>query len=414
MSYRVAITGIGTISSSGIGLEPLWQDCMQGRSGIGPIQAFDVSDYKTRIAAEVQPLADIEEKFDPKLLKRCDPFVQYALYATKMAMEQSGLVIDESIADEAGVLIGSGIGGMQTWEKQFQILLGRGPGRVSPFLVPMMIIDMASGIVSIEFGAKGPNLAVVTACASSTHALGEAHEIIRRGAAKVMISGGSEAVICPTALSGFCSAGALSERNDDPKTACRPFDKSRDGFVMGEGATIMVLEELEFAKSRGAKILGEIVGYGMSGDAHHITAPAADGGGAARAMNAALKRAGITADDICYVNAHAPGTQNGDDMEARALGQVFKHGLEGPAVSSTKSVHGHQLGATGATELALTLKCLVEGIVPPTLNCNEMDDTVVSNVICGQPFEITGEYGMSNSFGFGGHNAVGIVKKYTE
>ena len=414
MDYRVVITGIGTVSSSGIGLEALWRDCLEGRSGVGPISTFDVSDYKTRIAAEVKPLADIEEKFDPKLIKRCDPFVQYALYATKMAMEQSGLVIDESIADEAGVLIGSGIGGMQTWEKQFQILTGRGPGRVSPFLVPMMIIDMASGIVSIEFGARGPNLAVVTACASSTHALGEAHEIIRRGAAKVMISGGSEAVICPTALAGFCSAGALSERNDDPKTACRPFDRTRDGFVMGEGSTVMVLEELQYAKSRGANILGEIVGYGMSGDAYHITAPAADGGGAARAMNAALKRASITADDICYVNAHAPGTPNGDDMEARGLGRVFKPGLEGPAVSSTKSVHGHQLGATGATELALTLRCLVEGVVPPTLNCNDPDDAVACNIVHGQPFEITGDYGMSNSFGFGGHNAVLIVKKFSD
>ena len=413
MSYRVAITGIGTVSSSGLGLDPLWRDCMEGRSGVGPITKFDVSAYKTRIAAQVAPIEDIEEKFDPKLIKRADPFAQFALYATKMAMDQSGLVIDEALGDEVGVLIGSGIGGMQTWEKQFQILTGRGPSRVSPFLVPMMIIDMASGLVSIEFGAKGPNLAVVTACASSTHALGEAHEIIRRGAAKVMISGGSEAVICPTALAGFCSAGALSERNDDPTTACRPFDKTRDGFVMGEGATVMILEEMEFAKSRGANILGEIVGYGMSGDACHITAPAADGGGAARAMKAALKRARIGADDICYVNAHAPGTTNGDDMEARALDLVFKPGLQGPAVSSTKSVHGHQLGATGATEIALTLKCLTEGVVPPTLNCDEPDDSVVSHVVHGQPFEITGEYGMSNSFGFGGHNAVLIVKKFT-
>lgn len=413
MSYRVAITGIGTLSSSGVGLDALWRDCVEGHSRITSIESFDVSSYKTRIAAELPPLEDIEERFDPKLIKRADPFAQYALYATKLAMEQSGLVIDENLADEVGVLIGSGIGGMQTWEKQFQILLGRGPGRVSPFLVPMMIIDMASGLVSIEFGARGPNLAVVTACATSTHALGEAHEIIRRGAAKVMISGGSEAVVCPTALSGFCSAGALSERNDDPGTACRPFDRSRDGFVIGEGATIMILEEMEFARSRGANILGEIVGYGMSGDAYHITAPAEDGGGAARAMKAALKRAGIGPEDISYVNAHAPGTPNGDDMEARGLGLVFRPGLDGPAVSSTKSVHGHQLGATGATELALTLKVLQEGVVPPTVNCHDVDDSVVSNVIHDEPFAISGDYGMSNSFGFGGHNAVLIVKKYT-
>lgn len=412
MSYRVAITGIGTISSSGIGLDALWRDCMEGRSGIGPITNFDVSAYKTRIAAEVPPITDMEEKFDPKMIKRADPFARLALYASKLAMDQSGLVIDEALGEETGVLIGSGIGGMQTWEKQHQILLERGPGRVSPFLVPMMIIDMASGLVSIEYGAKGPNLAVVTACASSTHAIGEAHEMIRRGVAKVMISGGSEAVISPTAVSGFCSAGALSERNDDPKTACRPFDKTHDGFVIGEGSTIMILEELEFAKSRGANILGEVVGYGMSGDAYHITAPAPDGSGAVRAMKAALKRAEIGADDICYVNAHAPGTPNGDNMEARALGQLFRHGLEGPAVSSTKSIHGHQLGATGATEIALTLKCLLEGVVPPTLNCSDPDESVVNHVVKGEPFAISGEYGMSNSFGFGGHNAVLIVRKF--
>lgn len=410
MSNRVVITGIGTISSSGVGLDALWNDCLAGKSGVGPITKLDPTAYKTRIAAQVPPLEDIDEKFDPKLIKRADPFAQYALYTTQMALQQSGLVIDESNCDDIGVLIGSGIGGMDTWERQHQILLERGPNRVSPFLVPMMIIDMASGLVSIEFGARGPNLAVVTACASGTHALGEAAEIIRRGMAKAMISGGAEAAVTSTALSGFCSAGALSERNDDPTTACRPFDRTRDGFVIGEGATTMILEDLEFARARGANILGELVGYGMSGDAYHITAPDACGGGAARAMKAALKHAKLNAEDIAYVNAHAPGTPNGDDMEAKALTQAFASGSDGPLVSSTKSIHGHQLGATGATELALTLRMLQEGVVPATLNCNDLDESVGSDVVMGEHREFKGKAGMSNSFGFGGHNAVLIVK----
>lgn len=414
MSMRVVVTGIGAISSSGIGLEPLWRDCMEGRSGISNIASFDVSAYKTRIAAEVAPLDDLTEHFDPKLVKRTDLFVNYALYATKLAVEQSGLVLEGETADETGVLIGSGIGGMQTWEQQFQILLERGPSRVSPFLVPMMIIDMASGLISMTFNARGPNLAVVTACATSTHALGEAAEIIARGAARAMIAGGSEAVICPTALSGFCAAGALSVRNDEPKTACRPFDRSRDGFVMGEGATIMVLEEMESAKQRGANILGEIVGYGLSGDAYHITAPRPDGDGAARAMRAALKRAKMGPEDIAYVNAHAPGTQGGDDMEARGLARVFAPGQDGPLVSSTKSVHGHQLGATGATEMALSLRMLQEGVVPPTLNCHEPDVAVQCDVVMDEPREFKGSYAMSNSFGFGGHNAVLIARKFED
>jgi 3-oxoacyl-[acyl-carrier-protein] synthase II len=411
MSTRVAITGIGTLSSSGVGLDALWRDCLDGRSGVEPVRRWDVSAYKTRIAAQVPDLPDLAEKFDPKLLKRTDPFLNYALYASKMALEQSGLVLDEETGDETGVLIGSGIGGMQTWETQYEILLDRGPGRVSPFLVPMMIIDMACGLVSMEFGARGPNLAVVTACATSTNALGEAAEIIRRGAAKCMIAGGAEAVVRPTALAGFCSAGALSERNDEPKTACRPFDATRDGFVIGEGATIMILEEMEFAQQRGANILGEIVGYGMSGDAYHITSPAPDGGGAARAMKAALKSARLNPEQISYVNAHAPGTPGGDDMEARGMSQVFAQGTEGPLVSSTKSVHGHQLGATGATELALTLRMLTEGVVPATLNCHELDEIVTCDVVHEEHREFEGEYGMSNSFGFGGHNAVLIVRK---
>lgn len=414
MSTRVAITGIGTVSSSGVGLEALWRDCKGGRTGIDHIRGFDVSEYKTRIAAEAPPLDDLSDHFDAKLIKRTDAFVNYALYATKLALTQSGLEIDEELGNETGVLIGSGIGGMQMWEKQFRVLLERGPNRMSPFLVPMLIIDMASGLVSMEFGARGPNLAVVTACATSTHALGEAAEIIRRGAAKAMIAGGTEAAVCPTALAGFCAAGALSERNDDPKTACRPFDKTRDGFVMGAGATIMILEEMEYAKSRGASILAELVGYGMSGDAYHITSPSPDGSGAARAMKAALKSAHLDPEAIAYVNAHAPGTPGGDDMEARGMAQVFQPGEAGPLVSSTKSIHGHQLGATGATELGLSICMLNEGVVPPTLNCHELEDDMTINVVKEEPRELKGEYAMSNSFGFGGHNAVLIIRKFMD
>jgi len=413
MNKRVVVTGIGTLSAAGTGLDALWQACLDGRSCVGPITRFDASEYKVRIGAETALPADIEERFDPKLLKRADPFVQFALYATSLALEQSGLVIEGELADEVGVLIGSGIGGMKTWEEQHEVLLKRGPSRVSPFLVPMMIIDMASGLVSIETGARGPNLAVVTACATSTHAIGEAFETIVRGAATAMITGGAEAAITPTSLSGFASAGALASRNDEPQTACRPFDRTRDGFVIGDGATIVILEELEHAKRRGAHILGEIVGYGASGDAYHITAPAVDGSGAARAMKAALKRAGLNPEDIAYVNAHAPGTPGGDDMEARGLGMVFKHGADGPLVSSTKSVHGHQLGATGATEAMLSLRMLDEGVVPATVNCHELDEAVVNDVVIEQPREFTGEYAMSNSFGFGGHNAVLIVREFS-
>jgi 3-oxoacyl-[acyl-carrier-protein] synthase II len=413
MSYRVVITGIGTVSSAGVGLDALWRACLAGQSGISELPDFREKGYKVYIGARVPAIPDLEQRLDPRLLRRADPFAQYALYATKLALEHSGLVIDESLADDVGVVVGSGIGGMQTWESQHEILMNRGPGRVSPFLVPMMIIDMAAGLISIETGARGPNLAVVTACATSSHAIGEAFESIVRGAARAMITGGAEAAITATSMSGFASAGALSTRNDDPAGACRPFDQHRDGFVIGEGATIMILEEMEFARSRGADILGEVVGYGASGDAYHITAPAPDGGGAVRGMKAALKRARLDPADIAHVNAHAPGTPNGDDMEARALAAVFGPAPGGPLVNATKSVHGHQLGASGATELALTLWALREGVVPPTLNCDDPDEVVVSDLVRGEPREFEGVYGMSNSFGFGGHNAVLIVKKPT-
>ncbi len=376
------------------------------------ITAFDTAEYDTRFAAQVHGF-DPTEWMDPKLARRCDRFAQFAIAATKMALADSGLQITPENADDVGVIIGSGIGGMATWAEQHTILLNRGPGRVSPFLVPMMIVNMGSGLVAIETGAKGPNTAIATACATGTHAIGEAVEVIRRGAAQAMIAGGSEAAIIPISIAGFCAAKALSRRNDDPQHACRPFDRDRDGFVMGEGSTVVILEELEFAKARGANIIGELIGYGMSGDAYHITAPTPSGEGAARAMQAALDDAGLAPGDVQYVNAHAPGTVGGDDMEAKAIAQVWE-GAPQPAVSSTKPVHGHQLGATGATEIVVCMLAIRDSLVPHTLNCDNPDDDIAIDIVRGAPRQMPVKAAMSNSFGFGGHNAVLIAHRYEQ
>lgn len=408
MDTRVVITGVGMISCFGPGRERLWEALCNQECGIDAITHFDVSEYKCQIAAECRDI-DLFERVDPKLAKRADRFTQYAMYCTDLAIEQSGLQVTDDNAEDVGVLIGSGIGGMETWEEQYRILMEKGPRRVSPFLVPMMIIDMASGLVSIQVGAKGPNLAVVTACASATHAIGEAAAIIRRGQAQAMISGGSETVVSHTALSGFSSAGAVSFRNDDPKRACRPFDRDRDGFVIGEGCTILLLEEYEHARARGAEMLGEILGFGMSGDAYHITGPCPDGEGAVRAMKAALKDARLNLDDIDYINAHAPGTPDGDSMEGHALLNLF--GDKAPPVSSTKANHGHQLGATGATELIMSLNMAEHGYIPPTLNCDNPEDFITFDIVRGSGREMQLNTVMSNSFGFGGHNAVLIAER---
>jgi 3-oxoacyl-[acyl-carrier-protein] synthase II len=408
MDTRVVITGVGMISCFGPGRERLWEALCNQECGIDAITHFDAGEYKCQIAAECRDI-DLFERVDSKLAKRADRFTQYAMYCTDVAMEESGLQVGDDNAEDVGVLIGSGIGGMETWEEQYRILMEKGPRRVSPFLVPMMIIDMASGLVSIQVGAKGPNLAVVTACASATHAIGEAAAIIRRGQAQAMISGGSEAVVSHTALSGFSSAGAVSFRNDDPKRACRPFDRDRDGFVIGEGCTILLLEEYEHARARGAEMLGEILGFGMSGDAYHITGPCPDGEGAVRAMKAALKDARLDLDDIDYINAHAPGTPDGDSMEAHALLNLF--GDKAPPVSSTKANHGHQLGATGATELIMSLNMAEHGYIPPTLNCDNPDDFITFDIVRGSGREMQLNTVMSNSFGFGGHNAVLIAER---
>jgi len=405
---RVVITGVGMVSCFGVGRDTLWDALCNEECGIDTITHFDVSDYKCQIGAEVKAI-EITERVDAKLSKRADRFIQYALYCTDIALEEAGLEITEGNCGDVGVLIGSGIGGMETWEEQYRILLEKGPRRVSPFLVPMLIIDMASGLVSMQTGAKGPNLAVVTACASGTHAIGEAAAIIARGQADAMISGGSEASVSRTALSGFSSAGAVSFRNDDPKHACRPFDRDRDGFVIGEGCCIVILEEYEFAKARGASIFGEILGFGMSGDAYHITAPCPDGDGALRAMGAALRDAKLNPEDIDYINAHAPGTPDGDAMEGRAILQMYDE--DSPPVSSTKGNHGHQLGATGATEIIMALTMCEHGYIPPTLNCDNPDEFMTFDIVRGDGRETATNTVMSNSFGFGGHNAVLIASR---
>lgn len=411
MNGRIVITGIETVSAVGNGLDTLWDACLEGRSGIGYITRFDPSEYKAQIGAEVDPDFDPTDRIDRKLMKRADPFAMYGVWAADVALENSGLVIDDSNRAEIGVLIGSGIGGMTTWEEQFERLLERGPDRVSPFLIPMMIIDMASGMMSMHCGAMGPNSAVVTACASGAHAIAASTDLILVGRARAMITGGAEAGISRSALAGFCSAQALSTRNEDPKTACRPFDKSRDGFVMGEGATGLVIEDLDYALERGAEPLAEIVGIGMSGDAHHFTEPCPDGAGAVLAMQNALDDAGLTVEEIDYINAHGPGTPAGDRSEALAIRKLFGEHAGDIPVSSTKPIHGHMLGATGPTELGICVKAIHEGVIPHTLNCEDPEPEDL-DIVRGEPREAQVDIAMSNSFGFGGHNISIIIKRF--
>ncbi len=410
MNGRVVITGMSTLSALGRGIDVLWDACLEGRTGIGPIRRFDASEYRVQIAAEIADDFDPTDRIDRKLMKRSDRFAQFACWTCDVALEAANLAVDDDNRHQIGVQIGSGIGGMETWEEQFERLLERGPGRVSPFLIPMLIIDMASGLMSIHCGAMGPNTAVVTACASGSHAIGACVDMIKVGRAKAFITGGAEAGVTRSSLAGFCSAGALSPRNDEPALACRPFDRDREGFVLGEGATGMIVEELEFALERDAPILAEIVGVGLSGDAHHVTEPLIDG--AVMAMQAALDDAGLNPEDIDYINAHAPGTPAGDVCEAASIAAVFGDHAADIPVSSTKPVHGHMLGATGPTELALCIKAMDEGVIPHTLNCDDPEPTDI-DIVREEPREADIEVAMSNSFGFGGHNISLIVRKYT-
>ncbi len=391
-------------------LDTLWSNLVQGKSGVSRVEAFDVSEYPTQIAASVKDF-NPEDYVDRKEARKMDRFVQFATAAAVNAMKDSGLNIAEQADPErVGVMIGSGIGGLGTWEDQHNILLEKGPKRVSPFFIPMMIANMASGHVSILFGAKGPNTTAVTACATGTHSIGDSYKLIQRGDADVMICGGAEATIRPTGMAGFCSMRAMSTRNDEPEKASRPFDMERDGFVMGEGAGILILESLEHAQKRGAKIYGEVIGYGLSGDAHHMTEP--DPNGPERCMKMAIRDAGIAPEEVDYINAHGTSTPVGDRSETIAIKRAFGDHAYKLAVSSTKSMTGHLLGAAGGVEGVICGLTLQHGVIPPTINLEHPDPECDLDYVPNEARRADVRVTMSNSFGFGGHNATIIMKKF--
>ena len=409
---RVWITGLGIVSPIGSGTQEFWDHLTTGVSGAGPISRFDATDYDTRFACEVKNFST-EGTLDRKEAKRMDRFVQFAVVAAYPAVRVAGLDLDTIDRRRAGVIIGSGIGGMETFEEQHSALVEKGPRRVSPFFIPMMIVDMAAGQVSIQLGFKGPNFATVSACASGAHAIGEALRLIRAGDADLILAGGSEATITPMAMAGFGSARALSTRNDDPQRASRPFDKDRDGFVIGEGAALLVLESEDHARRRGAQPLCELAGYGASGDAYHMTAPCVDGEGAARAMQRALDDAALSPQDVSYINAHGTSTPAGDPAEVSAIKTVFGEHAKKLSVSSTKSMTGHLLGAAGGLEAAATALTLARGIVPPTINLENPDPTCDLDFVPNQARSQTVRAALSNSFGFGGHNVTLAVRRVT-
>ena len=413
MGRRVVVTGIGLVSPLGIGTATNWAALCAGHSGIGPITHFDPALFSTRIAGEVKafnPLDFIAKKD----VKKMDVFIQYAIAASQFAMDDAGLTITPEMGPQVGVFIASGIGGFTTIEREHIAYLEGGPRKISPFFIPSAIINLAAGQVSIRYGAKGPNLATCTACSASAHAIGDAFEIISRGDADVMIAGGSEAAITPMGVGGFGAARALSQRNDDPAKASRPFDKDRDGFVVGEGSGILILEEAEFAKRRGARVYAELVGYGMSADAFHITAPSEDGDGPFRVMTSALKRAGIKHAAVDYVNAHGTSTPHGDRVETIAIKRCFGEHAKKLAVSSTKSMTGHLLGAAGGLEAGITALAVYNQVAPPTINLDEPDPECDLDYVpnAARPMAIT--YALSNSFGFGGTNAALLFKRHTD
>ncbi|HVQ17387.1 MAG TPA: beta-ketoacyl-ACP synthase II [Vicinamibacterales bacterium] len=413
MNRRVVVTGIGLVSALGIGTSETWAGLLAGQSGVTRITRFDISMYATQIAAEVKgfdPLAFLEKKD----VKKMDLFIQYAIAAAQFAMDDSGLEITDANAPNIGVYIGSGIGGFITIEREHEALLSGGPRKVSPFFIPSAIINLASGQVSIRFGAKGPNSATCTACSASAHAIGDAYEIIKRCDADAMIAGGSEAAICPMSVAGFGQLRALSTRNDDPSHASRPFDKDRDGFIIGEGAGVIILEELEHAKRRGARIYAEIVGYGMSSDAYHMTAPSEDGDGARRAMAMAIRKAGIAPSDVDYVNAHGTSTPYNDRLETLAIHNCFGDHAGKLAISSTKSMTGHLLGGAGGLEAGITVLAVHNQVVPPTINLDAPDPECDLDYVPHQSRKMAIEYALSNSFGFGGTNGTLLMKQFEE
>ena len=411
MSRRVVVTGVGLVSALGIGTEENWAALCAGRSGIGPITHFDASQFSTRIAGEVKG-------FDPldfvarKDVKKMDVFIQFAIAASQFAMDDAGLEITPSLAPGVGVFIASGIGGFTTIEREHRELLAGGPRRISPFFIPSAIINLAAGQVSIRFGAKGPNSATCTACSASAHAVGDAYEIIKRGDADAMIAGGSEAAITPMGVGGFAAMRALSTRNDEPARASRPFDRERDGFIIGEGSGVIVLEELELARSRGARIYAELVGYGMSGDAFHITAPSEDADGAVRAMRRAIERAAIPPDAVDYINAHGTSTPHNDKFETLAIKKCFGDHARRLAISSTKSMQGHLLGAAGGMEAGICALAIQRQTVPPTINLEHPDPDCDLDYVPLARREMTVEYALSNSFGFGGTNAALLFRRF--
>ncbi len=411
MNRRVVVTGVGLVCGCGIGTEEVWANLLAGKSGIGPITHFDATAFDCRIAGEVKnfdPLNWLEKKE----LKKTGRFIQLALAASDFAMKMSGLAITPEIADQTGVYIGSGIGGFDVIEREHSKYLAGGPGKISPFFIPATIVNLASGHVSIRYGAKGPNSATATACSASAHAIGDAYKIIQRGAADVMITGGTEAAITPMSVGGFAAMRALSTHNDEPEKASRPFDAARDGFIVGEGAGMVILEDLEFAKRRGAKILAEIVGYGMSGDAYHITQPAEGGDGGFRVSKAAMKDAGITPDQVDYVNAHGTSTPLGDAIETAALKRVFGDRAKQVPISSTKSMTGHLLGGAGGLEAGISILALRDQILPPTINYETPDPACDLDYIPNVARKADATYALSNSFGFGGTNASLIFKRW--
>jgi 3-oxoacyl-[acyl-carrier-protein] synthase II len=408
---RVVVTGVGLVTALGTGTEETWKGLCDGRSGVGLISRFDFTEFSTKIAAEVKDF-DPLRWFDKKDLKKMDFFIYYAVAAADFAMKQSGLVIDPELSERVGVFIGSGIGGFTVIEREHKALLEGGPRKISPFFIPSSIINLAAGQVSIRFGARGPNSAPCTACSSGAHAVGDAFRVISRGDADAMICGGSEAAITPMGVGGFAAMRALSTRNDEPQRASRPFDAKRDGFVVGEGAGVLVLEELEYAKRRGAKIIAELAGYGMSGDAFHITLPPDDGRGAHRVMLNALTDAGVKPEEVGYINAHGTSTPPNDRIESYAIKQLFGAHAKNLAVSSTKSMIGHLLGAAGAVEAGIASLVVERGILPPTINYENPDPECDLDYVPNQMRRKDVRYALSNSFGFGGTNAALLFKRY--
>lgn len=409
---RVVVTGLGAVSPMGNNLQTSWENLLAGKCGIDKITLFDASAFDCQIAAEVKNFDPTPAFPSPKEIRRTDRYAQFGIYAAHQALLDSGIDLEKANRDEIGVFIGSGIGGLSTTEEQHKVYLAKGPGRLSPFMIPMLILNMASGLFSMYYKLRGPNVATCSACATSTHAIGEAWRTLKMGDAKVMFAGGTEATIVSLGIGGFCAMKAMSTRNDEPQKASRPFDIGRDGFVMGEGSGILVLEELEHAKARGAKIYCELVGYGNTADANHMTAPAPEGEGAARCMKMALRNAELNPEDISYINAHGTSTPQGDICETQAIKSVFGEHAKKLAVSSTKGATGHMLGAAGAFEMAICTKAIQNDIVPPTINLENPDPQCDLDYVPHQAREMKVNAIVNNSFGFGGHNASVVAKKF--